>query len=625
MDLRACACGSGLRHLRCCGLDLGTLSPPGASEPLRPLLAEAQAAMAAQPERAEAALLALLELAPGFEEALRLLATLRARQGRAAAEEVLLRRIVAINPNNFSATNDLALLLLRTGRAAEAETHARNGLRIAPREAQAHNLLGLVLTEIGRPHAGEHHYRQVLTLVAQPDAGLLANLAWNLKSQGRAAESRAMYEQAAARDPNLYQTWLGWARLEEADRRLDRARELLEHAAKLAPEDPGVRMMSAILTAREGRPEAALAEIDRLGEHGGRELGANEWMEKGRLLDQLGRTEEAFAAFTAGKAKARAALGHGYLAEQAAEQARRLRGFFTAERLAFIPRARPAPAGPQPIFVLGFPRSGTTLVEQMLSCHADISAGDELPIIHDLTQAIPRLLNSPLAYPEALSELWMAEQRTALDRLRDLYLEGARELGAAAPGEHRGGDAPGPTWFTDKMPLNETQLGLIGLLFPEAPLIHVLRHPLDVLLSVFANQLTHGFFCAFELEGVARHYALTMELVAHYRAEMTLRYLPLRYETLIADPQAAIRRVLAHIGAPFDPACLDFHANPRHARTASYAQVTEPLYDRSVFRYRRYLRALAPVIPLLEPVIARLGYRIETGDHRLGEHRAAPA
>jgi hypothetical protein len=161
------------------------------------------------------------------------------------------------------------------------------------------------------------------------------------------------------------------------------------------------------------------------------------------------------------------------------------------------------------------------------------------------------------------------------------------------------------------MPLNEMHLGLIGLIFPKAPVLHVVRHPLDVVLSVFSNHLTHGFYCAYDLASIARHYVLVMDLLEHYRREMDLRYLRMRYEDVIDDQETRVREMLDFIGLDFDPRCLAFHENRRYARTASYAQVTEKLYDRSLFRYRAYRKELAPVIPLLEPVIARLGYTID--------------
>jgi hypothetical protein len=212
------------------------------------------------------------------------------------------------------------------------------------------------------------------------------------------------------------------------------------------------------------------------------------------------------------------------------------------------------------------------------------------------------MLMSPLAYPEALADLWFGDKWEELDNLRDYYLQRARQLGAIRKGT---------PWFTDKMPLNETHLGLIGLIFPQAPIIHALRHPLDVVLSVFSNHLTHGFYCAYELEAIARHYVLIMDLVEHYRREMPLRYLAIRYEDIVADQEAKVREMLGFVGVSFDRRCLKFHENRRYARTASYAQVTEQLYDRSRYRYRAYLKHLRPVLPILEPAILRLGYAID--------------
>ncbi len=315
----------------------------------------------------------------------------------------------------------------------------------------------------------------------------------------------------------------------------------------------------------------------------------------------MGRYDEAFEAFAEGKRLCREVSGLGYLADHAQGLAGRLKGFFTESRLAILPRAGLREDSPQPLFILGFPRSGTTLVEQTLSAHPRISAGDELPFVNEITEAMVRVLNSPLSYPEALAELWMGDRRHGLDELRDYYLERVRQLAIVEPGA---------VWFTDKMPLNETHLGLIALMFPRSPLIHVLRHPLDIVLSTFSNHLTHGFYCSYSLESAARHYALVLDLIEHYRSQMTLRYLPVRYEDIVDDQEGSIRRILDFIGEPFDERCLAFHENRRYARTASYAQVTERLYDRSRYRYRRYLKQLQPAIDILAPVIERLGYPV---------------
>jgi tetratricopeptide (TPR) repeat protein len=606
IDLTACGCGSGLRRLRCCGLDLGSISPADASAALSPIFAQAEAALnAGDAEAAELQIRRLLELAPGREDALILLYRITRKAGRMPAAEALIRRVVAINPNNFWATNELTLVLLQKGALAEAEVHARNAIRIAPKSPQAHNLMGLVLTEANRPLIGEYHYRQVLALTDSDEPITLANLAWNLKNQGRMEEARGLYEQSVKLKPGILQTVLGWAKLEEADRKFEAALALLDKAEAIEPNNPSVHLTRATVLARLKRPEAALALLDEPEAEAGDKrprLGPAELSEKGRLLDQLGRHDEAFAAFDAGKKRALEFGARPYLADAARELAARNAGFFTARRLTTLPRASVRTDMPQPIFIVGFPRSGTTLIEQTLSVHPKIAAGDELPFINDITQIMQRLLASPLTYPDALAELWMGDQRDGLNELRDYYLSRAAKSGIFREGAN---------WFTDKMPLNETHLGLISLLFPESPIIHVRRHPLDILLSVYSNHLTHGFYCAAQMETIAQHYVLIADLVEHYKQNLSMRYLQVRYEDMVIDQEQNVRAILDFIGVEYDAKCLSFEQNTRYARTASYAQVTEKLYDRSRYRYRPYLPHLTPVLEILAPVIDRLGYSVD--------------
>ncbi|HUB12077.1 MAG TPA: sulfotransferase [Acetobacteraceae bacterium] len=597
-----CDCGSGLRAVRCCAMQLGAVPPAEATRHLVPLVERAmQAHRQGATETAERLCLDVLELAPDRPGALSVLYEIRKAQGKTRAAEALIRRIVALDPNNLVATNELALILLGKGSLAEAEIHARNAIRIAPENPQAHNLMGMIMTEANRPQIGEYHYRRVLELGGQRDPILLANLAWNLKNQGRMEEARALYQESTAAAPDIRQTLLGFARLEEADRNFDAADKLLDDMEQRFPNDPAVRLTRAVLLGRQRKYDAALALIDSA-VSGDARLGPNELLEKGRLLDQSGHYDEAWAAFAEGKRLARELSGQSYLDDAAQQQIDRLRNFFSAGRLRLIPRAGVRADTPQPIFILGFPRSGTTLVEQTLSAHPRIAAGDELPLIHEITAIMPRMLASPLGYPEALAELWMGDQREGLDNLRDYYLQKVRQMGVLRRGATR---------FTDKMPLNETHLGLIALLFPEAPLIHVLRHPLDIMVSAFSNAFTHGFYCATDLPTAAKHYVRVMDLVQHYRGEMTLRYLPIRYEDIVLYQEQSVRAMLDFIGEKFDKACLTFHKNRRYARTASYAQVTEPLYDRSMGRWKHYRGHLEQVLPQLQPVIERLGYSLD--------------
>jgi TPR repeat protein/tetratricopeptide (TPR) repeat protein len=610
-----CPCGSGLRACRCCDLDPVYAATPVISGQLPPLLKTAAEALArGDGAAAESLCFAALDVAPRLPRALWLLYQIRRSSGPETAAMALLERLVMLDPNNVEAVQELALLQFMRRELAIAEQHARNAIRLAPRHPRSHNLLGMILTEAQNPHTGEFHYRRALEFSGERDPILLANLAWNLKSQGKIAESRALYEESIAAAPEVFQTLFGRAQLEESDRNHAGAQQWLDRAAALRPDDSGVHIARARLLINMGSHDAALAALERSDDASGARSDPDWLLQKGRILDRLARHDEAFACFEAAKRRLREVTGKAYLEREAQESAARLSHFFVGDRLRLLPRAPARKDCAQPIFILGFPRSGTTLVEQSLSSHPRISAGDELPFINELSGAIPRLFASPLGYPEALAELWMGDNCRGLETLRDSYLQKA---------ELRGIVNPGSAWFTDKMPLNEMHLGLIALIFPHAPLIHILRHPLDVVLSVFSHYLTHGYFCANALESIARHYVLVMDLVQRYRAEMTLRYLPVRYEDLVDDMAGGVRRMLDFIGEPFDERCVNFQDNRRLPLTPSYAQVAERLYDRSRFRYRHYRRHLEPVIPILRPIIDRLGYTVDVGEDRATEDDGA--
>lgn len=598
-----CRCGSGLRALRCCAMNPAEVTQPEANATLQPLIEKANAAIGTgDTQAAEQHALEILELAPGCLPALGILAQIRKQEGTLSATEALLRRLVGLDPNNHPATCDLAQLLLMRHALMEAEAHARNAVRIAPKHPQSHNLMGMIMTEIGRPRIGEYHYRQVMSL-KEPDPIIHANLAWNLKNQGRIAEAREHYETSLAGNDKIVQTFLGYAKTEETDRNLEKAKALLDKANALAPDDPNILLNRAVIAGREQLYESALVHLDKIeksrDEIG---LGPEETLEKGRLLDKMGRHNQAFEAFVEGKRKYREMSGMAYNAEAAEQQVSRLKRFFTRSRLEFTPRGTLREDIAQPLFVTGFMRSGTTMIEQTLTAHSKVSAGDELQYINEISNIMPRMLASPLTYPECLADLWLGDQLEGLDNMRDYYLQRVRQEGIIEEGTD---------WFTDKMPLNETHLGLITLMFPDSPVIRVVRHPLDVILSVLSNHMTHGYFCSYSLESAARHFVLVEGLVDQYKAELDMKYLEIRYEDVVADQEPNVRKLLDFAGLEFEEACLKFHENRRYARTASYAQVTEELYDSSVNRYQLYLKELEPVFSILEPVIENLGYKIE--------------
>lgn len=594
-----CPCGTGLKQRQCCGLDLSTVAAEPAEQHADALTTIAHSYRDGDMATVRRLALEVLAVSPGARDALGALFNVLNEAGDFKAAATVVHRMGRIHHTEGIVQLVAARFFLGRENPMLAEFHSRMLVRIAPQEARAHATMGRVFLLTGQGRPAEYHLRLASELAdsgAAPDAALEPDLALALTLQGRFAEAREIFARHTAAVGDQLNVLLQWVRLEEDARDFAAAFALLDRAAALEGEGRQVTFARAGLHRRVKQPEQALEAIA-----GTDDPGKGSLLQKGQILDSLGRYDEAFEAFSAYKTHLRAG-GISYREDQARQTVEALTSFFTPGRARLLPRAEVRTDHAQPIFIVGFPRSGTTLVEQTLTSHPAISAGGELPIVHSITQRSRMLLGSPSGYPNSLCDLWLADRRAQIDTLRDLYLNDAALAGATAPGK---------PWFTDKMPLNETDLGLIHLLFAQSPILHLVRHPLDVVLSVFSNGLTHGYYCAYALETAAKHYALIADLIAHYRAALPLRYHAVRYEELVVEQEREVRAMLDFIGEPYDARTLAFHENTRHARTASYAQVTEKLYTRSRFRYRNYLKHLEPVIPILEPAIARLGYSID--------------
>lgn len=550
-------------------------------------------------EGAESRARDILEKMPDCVEALFVLSQcVRRRVSGEKEYESLLRRILrlAVHPQAILA---LAELLLSRDEMEECEEHARSAAGLLPDHPLAQRTIGLVFMSTGRPAAAEVHLRKLVALVGERPR-VCELLAASLSLQGKLDESKAWLTKAAAAAPENLDVWISSCRMAEARGSLPEAWQMLEKAEAIAPEATVTRLARSVLLQREGR----MAEVEKyLSDALAREPKIEPLLlERGRIRERLGRYDEAWADFAEAKRLCREMQGLQYQRDRVDALVGRLKRFFIRARAVSLPRAQERTAVPQPLFVLGFPRSGTTLIEQILGQHARIRAGDELEFLAKTARVAPRILGSSLGYPECLGELALGDNRFAANLLRDIYLNAAEETGLLT-GDH--------LFFIDKMPLNELHLGLIALLFPRTPLILVRRHPLDVVCSNFAQHIRHGFNQAFALSSIARHYAVMDDLIEHYRREMELNLLDLRYEDVVLNVEREIRRMLDFIGLEFEPRCLDFHRSARVARTLSYAQVAEKLNDRSMFRYRRFRKHLGEAVEILAPVITRLGYTID--------------
>jgi len=396
--------------------------------------------------------------------------------------------------------------------------------------------------------------------------------------------------------PNVAQIMAHISRAYEAKRDMADAFIWLERAEALGKgtgED--FTLLRALYLRHADQPQQALDLIDQ----SGGQLAAPALLERAVLLDKLGRHDEAMQGFVTSKARLASDMGVRYNAAKVAAEFTALKTFFTAETVSRLPKAGMRRDKPQPIFIIGFPRSGTTMIEQMLTAHPDVSAGGELPFVHEWQMLIADLLPGDQPFPHRLGQTQTADFHHIPAVLRDYYLGRAETYGLLTENKR---------FFTDKMPLNDVHLPLIRLAFPEATIIRMIRHPLDVALSMLSHNLTHGYNSGYKIETIISHMVAMHDLNTHYEAALGHPAIDLKYEQFVAEQRGHTLRVLGHIGLGFHEATLRFHTNPRHAPTPSYAQVSKPLNDRSIGRWKPYARFFEPFMPQIGPVIEALGY-----------------
>jgi tetratricopeptide (TPR) repeat protein len=571
-------------------------------------------------KRAEAEALALkiLDLAPQHRAALRVLFEIRKGENQPLAAEALARRLAALPAPSpaiqAAASLQLAQLIIGQGRHAQAEAAAAQAVIATPLDATAHHVLGVVLTETGRIRAGERHYRSAARLLGRDDGTVLANTAWNLKLQGRLDEAAALYERALALRPDNSRGVGGYAQVAMARGDAGKAIALLEAGMARWPADRALRLLQVMADLTLGHAAAVLARLGNATET----LLPAELAARGQACAALNRPAEAVGNFALAKKLQRERFGQVYDPTALVERAARYKAYFTADRLLPMPRAAPKPgtSAPQPVFLLGFPRSGTSLLEQMLAQVPGFAAGDDFTPVEDLTALVPPGCSAAMrptagaegpGYPEALDGTLIGDGLDLPARLRALQAENWAAAGLSAPGVR---------FITDRAPGNPWHLGLIKLLFPEAPVVHVIRHPLDLMLANLAQERRLEANCGVSMVALARHYDLIMSMIRHYRGQLTLRYLPVRYEQLVADPKGTLTHVLNFIGADAglcpSEAVLRDNPAPALGRTPAHMVARAPLHGRARYRYLGYQAIMpglfAEVQPILRPWIEELGY-----------------
>ncbi|WP_297367169.1 sulfotransferase [Acidocella sp.] len=602
-----CSCGSGLRAVRCCALDPEALPGEAAVALLDPQGTEATRLFNDKKyAQAEALAQTVLDAAPNNRLALRVLYELRKAQKRGTAAEVLgarLARLPGPAPIRAQANGQFVQYLVAQGRHGEALPFAAAAVKAAPKDANAHHIMAVTLTETNDLLAGERHYRHALQLLGQEDGLVLANLAWNLKLQGRMEEAAALYQRALAGRADNRRAVGGAAQVEFARGNRANALKILDDALASWGDDRSLRLLRAMGDLYTGAPAAAL---ERLGEP--EQLLAPELLLRAQAFERLGHYADALEQASMARRVQRERGGLAFDPGPLEDRLARYKAYFIGERTLPLPRAGGAPV--QPVFLLGFARAGTGLLEQMLAQLPGVVAGDEAYPVAALASEVARFTGSEAGYPEGLDELLVGDGALIPDQLRALYLTSRARRGLLA-GQ--------PGFVTDRAADNIWHLGLIKLLFPEAPIIHVVRHPYDLMISNFVQDRKLEAGAQVGLPALARYFELWSEMLRHYRAQLTLRYLPVRYEEMVADPRGQLARVAAFIGAAGElPSAAVLRANDARLPDPqpAHAALREPVHERGVGRYKAYRAAASDLFDdirdRLAPWLAEQGY--EEGD-----------
>ncbi len=458
-------------------------------------------------------------------------------------------RALAARPDDVNALNNRGNMLHELKCFDEALASYDRALALQPDHAEALNNRGDVLHERGDLHAALAHYRTALSL--KPELADLYNGMGNvLKELGQFQEAQSAYLEALRLDPNSTAAYVN-----------------LADAKTFKPGDAHLAAMEALAAKTEGLSTTDRMRLD---------------FALGKAYADLNDHSRSFEHLRAGNAAKRASISYDETA---------ILGLFDRIEAAFTPELIAAKSGggdPSvlPIFVFGMPRSGTTLVEQIIASHPAVHGAGELRLLSDVVRSVRSPDGKSPFYPEFVAAL----DAEALRQIGARYAAMLREHAA----NH---GAPSAERITNKGLSNYRYAGLIHLALPNAKIIHTIRDPLDTCMSCFSKLFTAEQSYTYDLGELGRYYRRYERLMAHWHRALPVgRILDVRYEDVVADLEKQARRIIAYCGLPWDDRCLSFHETDRPVRTASATQVRQPIYRSAIGRWRVYENHIEPLL-----------------------------
>lgn len=516
------------------------------------LLVAASALVEGRIAQAEALLRAHLKQYPTDVAALRMLAEVAARLGRNADAEILLERCLELSPSFDPARHQYAMVLYRRNKSAAALREIDQLEKLDPHNSMYRNLKAVILVKIGEYRESIEIYAEVLK--AHPEyPRIWLSYGHTLATAGREDDSIAAYRKSIQLAPHLGEAYWSLANLKTFRFSGEENRAMRKQLA---------------------RPD--LSEEDRF--HFDFALG--------KALEDDHRYAESFRHYSSANELRR--IRSDYDAEEVTAFVRRSKELFSQEF--FEVRAGYGAPAPDPIFIVGLPRAGSTLIEQILSSHSNVEGTMELPDMIMIVESLagkPKKSEAP-KYPAVLGTL---------------SAEDCCKMGLGYIERTRIQRKTSKPLFIDKMPNNFLHLGLIRLLLPQAKIIDARRHPMACCFSAFKQQFAEGHRYSYSLEDTGRYYRDYVELMDHFEQVIPGKVHRVFYENMIEDTEAEVRRLLAYCGLPFESACLRFYENDRPVRTASAQQVRQPIYRDGVEQWRHYEAWLEPLKAALGDVL----------------------
>lgn len=548
-------------------------------------------------DESEAAARRALEVNPRLAEAHHALGAAVQCQGRLNEAISSYRRAIQLRPDYTEVHYFLGNALREAGSLSEAVNSYRQAIQVKPDFVEALSNMGAVLTALGETEEAVAVLNRAITL--RPNSPqILCNLGNILHRAGRLPDALDRYLRALELAPDLVDAISHAATLLEKVNRLEEASALVERALPLHPDNPDLLMVAAKLARRANDADGAIALLERAIRQKLDPTAAGELhLQLGQMYDKNGDAERAFWHLAEGNRLIQVFTSsiHGnqnkYL-----ERVKRLRSYLPSRDVAEQIRAADEAATQSPVFLLGFPRSGTTLLEQILDSHPALQTLEEKPTVSAMVQLFEEMSQGSA---DALAKLTPGQ----VTQLRDAYFAEVARHVDLRPG----------SLLVDKMPLNTVSVHLIWRVFPAAKFILAIRHPCDVCFSCFMqnfliNEAMAGFFT---LEGAAEIYREVMQTWEEAANVLPLDYHRIRYEDLVVNFEQETRGLLDFLGVGWDDRVLGHteHAKARGTiNTPSYHQVTQPIYQHAKYRWKRYAKQFEAVTPVLQRYIDYFEY-----------------